>query len=89
MGCRELDKVCFLQMCVVQVKPSSELDTLRALYKRCKSGGNPFPQLNVRYTFNVEDESYIEFGTQDCGGPTRRFLGQCWAQFWNDLGVKP
>ena len=42
VGCRENDKVCFLQMSVVQVKPTSELDTLRALYKHCKSGGKPF-----------------------------------------------
>jgi hypothetical protein len=70
-----------------QVKPGLELLELRSMLMRSKAAKTPFPAIMVTYAFDLDNNSFVELDTQDCGGPTRRFLGQCWTQFWNDSGV--
>jgi len=71
----------------MQVTPGLELQELRSMFVCLKTAKMPFPTMKVTYAFDVDDKSFAELDTQDCGGPTRRFLGQCWSQFWNDTEV--
>jgi hypothetical protein len=71
------------------VKLGIELQELRSMFQRSKTSKTPFLPLKILYVFDLGDNSFVELDTQDCGGPMRRFLGQCWTQFWNDYGIHP
>lgn len=70
-----------------QVKPGTELQELRSMLQHSRTSKTPFPPMKITYAFDVGDSLFAGLDTQDSGGPTRRFLGQCWTQFWNDFGV--
>ena len=52
------------------VTPGLELQELRSMYMRLKTAKMPFPTMMVTYAFNLDDKSFAELDTQDCGGPT-------------------
>ena len=57
----------------MQVTSGLELLELRSIYSQSKTSKMPFSMLDVTNAFDLDEASFAELDTQDCGGPTRRY----------------
>lgn len=70
-----------------QVRAGEEFRALREYYTRSLKKGGVMLPYTVDYTIGDEEFDLDEFGTGDCGGPTKRVLSTAWFQYWDNMSV--